>query len=190
MSRTFAFVAAAIGALAVAAAAAFWALGDPDPERPSPPATIATTQSTATATGVRSGTPPLIVRPPDATLSVTGGRDVTAGIGTRCWANVCLDAVGPVSNVDAFPISRADRLSISFAAGSPDRRTDRVFSQVSPDGSRVLSDGRLWEALGGLTAPAAAALPPDLPPGRYVWVIQAFWKGKGDVSYAFYVEIQ
>lgn len=182
---TRALVATAVLAVGVALtlAAVLWARGDSH-------APAATGPAIPTNAAVPAASPRATVPPPRSTLRSADGRELVAGIGTRCWGGVCLDAVGPVSNVDPFPVARGQRLSISFAAGSPDQRVDRVFAAPSENGSRVLADGRLWETFGGPNAPAASALPPDLPSGRYVWVIQAFWNGKGDASYAFYIEIQ
>jgi hypothetical protein len=182
--RLFALAASAL--IAVAASAACSDAGDSTPGSPTTP-TAVTATATATSDSPRG---PAIVDPPEATLRTAGGRSVVAGVGTRCWGNVCLDAVGPVTNVDPFPLTRGEAVTLSFAAGSPDERHDTAYRVASDAGSRVLADGRLWQALGARTQPPETTLPPDLAPGSYVWVVQGFWKDKGDVSYGFYVEIR
>lgn len=124
---------------------------------------------------------------PGATLRTDGGARADAGIGSFCWAGVCADHAGPVTNVDPVALPGNESFSVSFEAGTPDARTS---AWVSAEDAQPVArpEGLSWSGLMLKLErePDPAAL--ELPAGAYVLVIHAFWEGRGDVMYGFYVE--
>jgi hypothetical protein len=146
--------------------------------------------SDATPDGAPRGGP-AIVAPPSATLGFPDGRQLAGGAGTRCWARMCVDMVGPISNADAFAMNASDSLELSFEAGAPAStssawiRVDAQTSELTPSGER------LWTSFPALVTPDVPGEPAvELGPGQYVYVVQAFFDGQGDVMYAFYLDVR
>lgn len=189
MSRRSTFFAAGAVASCLAAALAFWAVGDHG-SNSTATHTTATPSVPPTATAPPSSVPPPIVAPPGATLRTADGREVVAGIGTRCWANVCLDYVAPISNATPFALPPEGRFEVQFAAGPPTNVAEAWIPLTAAQTLQPGPDGLAWPGLG----PPPPTTPYDkdrlpTPPGRYLWVVQAFWQGRGDISYAFYVAV-
>ena len=132
---------------------------------------------------------PTIKPPPKAVLRTAGGREVTGGAGTRCWDGMCLDMVGPVSNPDAFTLKATEDFTVSYEAGSP-TAVYEAWRGASGPGELTASGERLWKDIVPGVAMARAGGPrPPLQPGRYLYMVFAQWQGKGDISYAWYIEV-
>ena len=102
---------------------------------------------------------------------------------------MCIDMIGPVSNRDALTLGPSEGFVIIFEAGPP---TAVYEGWSGADGSGELTAGgeRLWkDVVPGAAMVKAGGPRPPLQPGRYVYMVFAQWQGKGDVSYAWYVEI-
>jgi hypothetical protein len=125
---------------------------------------------------------------PGATLVTADGARVEAGTASYCWAGVCADSQSIVTNVEPVALSRNDGFSISFEAGTPDATTS-AWVEAAGAQSAVSPAGRSWSGLMvKLERDEPGAPLPELSAGRYVLVVQAFWEGRGDVTYGFYVE--
>ncbi|HEX6032453.1 MAG TPA: hypothetical protein VFY90_13555 [Tepidiformaceae bacterium] len=133
---------------------------------------------------------PVITEPPRATLRLADGRELVAGAGTRCWEGMCVDMVGPISNPDAFAMNAGDSLALSFEAGLPSS-TSSAWIRVDGQRSELTSSGeRLWTSFPALVTPDVQGAPAvELEPGQYIYVVQAFFDGEGDVMYAFYLDV-
>ena len=102
--------------------------------------------------------PPSVPAGPKATFVTPEGRELAGGIGSRCWESVCVDAVGPVTNVEPFFIPIGSPYAIKFEAGKP-AATDERWYPVLTVSNRVSTDGRVWmEGLG-----AGSTIAPSAP---------------------------
>lgn len=186
--RAFVLVALA-GGLALTLVAFASCAGEGDEPTPTTPAGTVppTTPAGESSPGSGPSRGPAITPAPRATLSA-GGRSVTVPGGTRCWANACVDYVGPVSNTTPFALG-SGALALEFEAGPATDVTVSWYA-VGAEPTTATTEGLLWtepRALGQTPAANSLATRPAAP-GRYLLIVFARWAGRGDVSYAFYVE--
>lgn len=135
-----------------------------------------------------------VVRPPGAAL-VTQRGTYPGGVGTYCWREggrgLCLDFVGPVSNLTPITVEAGERVGIEYGAGVP---TEANIAWYSVDGSgrEPTSDGQLlWtEHPPAFQDPVREdSLVAPSTPGEYLVTVFAVYAGKGDVFYGFYVVV-
>ncbi|MCK9518681.1 MAG: hypothetical protein M0R74_06615 [Dehalococcoidia bacterium] len=184
--------ASAAALLAAGSVVAFgFATGSDDPAEATPPP-IKTVDHGAEGTlpEVRETETPPRPEVPRAVLS-SGGRSVTVEPGTRCWGNLCVDYVGPVSNLEPFVVERAQGFTVTFEAGPP---TEMYVGWVDLAGVEPgITGGRaVWMGSGPVIEGAGEAdvASIDLPPGRYLYTVFAPYAGRGDLSYAVYLEVR
>jgi hypothetical protein len=167
-------------------------------------ATASPASAEATALGATLfGNPALPDQGPSATFSA-GGQRLQMTPGTRCWTtgsqnnpavavSACIDYVAPVSNVDPLPVAPGAPFTIDFGAGQPSQ-LELTWGEVGNSTGTVNPQGLLW--FGGTTDPDAtraggggndASVPTT--PGRYLVTAFAQYDGRGDLSYAWYIEV-
>jgi hypothetical protein len=127
-------------------------------------------------------------RVPVATLRASSGREVRGGTGTRCWARVCAESSGPVTNSVPLQVGVDERLTLSFDAGQPSSLAS-AWVPAAAQAPSTVSDGSVWPGIKPeLTKQDAGPIVPEAGTGRFIYVVQAVWDGRGDVTYGFYVE--
>lgn len=116
-------------------------------------------------------------RAPVATLDFEGQRQ-RAALGTRCYANSCVDYIGPPPPRSFTRVPRgvtvkidASDARISATIGRP---PTEEFGQTVGAREMDFTDGR--ERL-------------DLPPGRYVLELFVTWRAQGDAVFTLGLEI-
>ena len=147
-----------------------------------------------TATSIPGRPVPRIRSAPGLVLeTVDGSTKVIAGIGTRCWAGMCIDYIGPVTNATPVVLPAGTGFNLTFEHGSPSDTFEGWYT--IPAGKRPEPttglDGAAWsihpddiiEVKPGAPMPARA-------PGQYIYVVQGFWAGEGDVMYSFWLEVR
>ena len=156
--------------------------GAPDADRTATPGAKQTEEAPGNAI-------PTIKPPPKAVLRTADGLEVAGGAGTRCWDRMCLDMVGPVSNPDPFTLGPSENFTISYEAGPPTAIYETWRAAAGP-GELTASGERLWKDVipDGAMVKAGGPRPP-LQPGRYLYMVFVQWQGKGDISYAWYIEV-
>jgi hypothetical protein len=130
---------------------------------------------------------------PAAYLRNAAGLSIEGGIGTYCWPSgsvqVCLDAVGPVTNIDPAPLQPGESVAVTFDAGAPSElHIDWYEASSVPPAPR--QKGRVWSSLSPGTSPASSGTRAPSEPGAYVVTMFGRWQGKGDISYGFYVVVR
>jgi hypothetical protein len=124
---------------------------------------------------------------PRAVLRAQGGSMIAAGIGPRCWGEICADYPGPVTNSAPIVLEREEGFQVNFEAGPPASIASAWVPVTSapPAGT----EGIIWTGLVYQLMPEESGAPNLLlGPGRYVFVLKATWANQGEVIYAFYVE--
>lgn len=144
---------------------------------------------------VNGGEPGSVIRPPGASL-VTSAGSFEGGAGTYCWREdnrgLCLDFVGPISNVEPIAVAGDELLAIEYAAGTPSS-VDVAWYAVGDSRREPTADGGLaWVdhppafrepvSRGSLRAPSG--------PGEYLLTAFAVFAGRGDVFYSFFVVVE
>jgi len=146
----------------------------------------------------RTPTVPGLIDVPGATLKTGSGTLVEGGKGSYCWDRglyrQCVDAVGPVTNVDPAPVKAGEHLEFEFAAGRP-TRVLAGWALAPVPAPQPKASGRLWVPFSGAPGPvpeADASAGVDAPeePGDYLLVVFAQWAGRGDISYGFYLRVK
>ena len=136
-----------------------------------------------------------VIRPPGASL-VTAQGVFAGGIGTYCWreANegLCLDFVGPVSNLEPIVVRGAEQVAIEYGAGSP-AEAHVAWYAVDDSAREPTTRGELlWKdhppAFQDPVREDSLVAPSE--PGEYLLTIFAVYPGTGDVSYGFYVVVE
>ena len=136
------------------------------------------------------------ISPPPTMLEINGVTQ-TSAIGTYCWSGGgCADMIGIPTPMEALQISSpitADlRLPIDT---SPSVLLFTIIHVTEKDEMQGNAGGYRWwnyEAEGRrleLPLRSQQEIQIDLDPGLYVWKIQVWWDGKGDVIYGFLVEV-
>ena len=112
-----------------------------------------------------------------------------AAQGTRCWANRCVDYVGPVTNAEPFflPIGASYMVRID---GPQPTKVGQLWTRAPAEVPVADGGMRTW------------SMPPDpgvgsgqpsrapATPGDYLLLVEAFWPGGRDISYGFYVSLR
>ena len=154
-----------------------------------PPVAATPTPGSEPTQGAHGNAIPTIKPPPKAVLRTSGGREVAGGAGTRCWDGMCIDMVGPVSNPDALTLVASEGFVITFEAGPPTAIYE-AWRGAPGTGEPATSGERLWkDPAPPVTMVKAGGPRPPLQPGRYLYMVFAQWQGKGDISYAWYIEV-
>ncbi|MBI5946634.1 MAG: hypothetical protein HY875_00665 [Chloroflexi bacterium] len=146
--------------------------------------------STATATPYTADTPgsgPTLAPVPGA-FATAGGKTVRGGEGTRCWGTMCVDMVGPITNVDPLVVKAGEAVALDFEGGTP-TTVSLTWMAVTGPPPAPGPQGRVWmrelsSTPGGTTREAPSA------PGDYVLTVFATWKGRGDILFGFYVRVR
>lgn len=130
-----------------------------------------------------------IVPAPLAHLKATSAN-VDAEGGTRCWGNMCIDYVGPITSPQPTGVPAGQPLTVDYDAGVP---TEVTYTWHSPTGMpQATNTGAVsWSfptAAGG--TPATSPLTAPTAPGKYILNAFAQWSGRGDISYAWYIEVR
>ena len=140
------------------------------------------------------------ISPPPAMLEINGVTQ-TSAIGTYCWSEIgkgggCADMVGIPTPAEALvissPITALLRLPIDT---SPSVLLFTIIHVTEKDEMQGNAGGYRWwsyEAEGRrleLPSQSQQEIQIELDPGLYVWEIQVWWDGKGDVIYGFLVEV-
>ncbi|MCA9829350.1 MAG: hypothetical protein R3B97_00350 [Dehalococcoidia bacterium] len=131
--------------------------------------------------------PPPLTEPPPAVL-IYGTTVVEGAAGTRCWVNVCLDYVGPVTPEAPLSVEAGRGFTLNFAAGDP-TETAVSWYAVSGPPAAARNGQRLWSIAPTASRPVSVV---EIPaePGQYVLSVFARWEGRGDVSYGWYLEVK
>lgn len=135
--------------------------------------------------------------PPPAMLEINGVTQ-TSAIGTYCWSGGgCADMIGIPTPMEALqissPITAQLRLPIDT---SPSVLLFTIIHVTEKDEMQGNARGYRWwnyEAEGRrleLPLQSQQEIQIDLAPGLYVWEIQVWWDGKGDVIYGLLVEVR
>lgn len=136
------------------------------------------------------------ILPPPAALEINGVTQ-TSAIGTYCWSGGgCADMIGIPTPAEALvttsPITALLRLPIDTSPSvllfTTIHVTEKDEMQGNAGGYRWWSyeaEGRRLE----LPSQSQQKIQIELDPGLYVWEIQVWWDGKGDVIYGFLVEV-
>ena len=129
-------------------------------------------------------------RPPTAFLRVPGGAAAEGGMGSCCWAGggerICRDTAGPVTAAEAIAVAPNAGIAISFASETPTSTTLGWFVAEGPIPPEK-AGFRTWPAPLDGDSVEAGTRAPTLP-GFYLLTLDARWSGKGDASYAWYIE--
>ena len=159
-------------------------------------------QEPPTRTPVATGPAGGVAKPPAAFATAPGGARVALGIGTYCWSEpgktgLCIDAVGPVTGVQALIVTRGGTVSVpnpvqgsviqkgavnSWPANGPpltSSATEMVWSFQPGTGTGLV----------GLISAGGIDIVADLPPGRYALDIRLVF-ASGDVSYGLLLQVQ
>lgn len=183
----------AVIALAVALSAGLtgWACGssDDDDASPTAPASITETQvpgtPPATAPPGQTGTPLPV---PGAVFGTDSGVLGRMTEGTRCWANVCQDMVGPVTLRDPAAVAVGIPVNVAFEGGDPDEVS---FAWVDVAGLTPIeaSNGTVtWAVPVRNYTPGDAIVTPAMA-GDYVLTVFAKWDSAGDIVFSTYFRI-
>jgi hypothetical protein len=125
---------------------------------------------------------------PGAVLETRSGARAQAGVGSFCWAAICIDYAGPVTNANPVVLTANDSFTITFEAGTPSA-TGSVWLPAPSPRPGLGPEGVTWSGLSPtLTRDESGPPVPPPAPGLYVLVVQAFWEDRGDITYGFYVE--
>lgn len=107
--------------------------------------------------------------------------------GTYCWESDCVDMAGPLTQAEPLQLFQGEALAFSFEAGIPDSFTVSWF-QVPDPVPPANDEVRTWDGLAGERPELTGTTAPTRL-GRYVIVLDASWNGRGDISYAAFVEV-
>ncbi|GAB4326617.1 MAG: hypothetical protein Kow0010_09770 [Dehalococcoidia bacterium] len=136
-----------------------------------------------------------VVRPPGASL-VTARGAFAGGIGTYCWREasegLCLDFVGPVSNLEPIVVHAGEQVAIEYLAGTP-AEAHIAWYAVDASAREPTAGGELlWkEHPPAFQEPVREdSLVAPSEPGEYLLTAFVVYPGKGDVSYGFYVVVE
>jgi hypothetical protein len=151
---------------------------------------ILTLSACANVSGGPEAGPPSPTPQPEALLTIAAeeeapvavlgfeGQDQRAALGTRCWANMCADYIGPPPPRGFTPIPRGTTLRIesdaSRISATIGRPAEEEYGSVLGGREMDLSDGS--ETL-------------DLAPGRYVLELFIMWRSQGDAVMTLGIEI-
>jgi hypothetical protein len=160
---------------------------------------------TPAATATQAATPgagprvPVFTPPPPATANA-GGAPVSMGIGTYCWVNACVDAVGPVTGTTELVVQRGATVEVRTAfAGSDIRDAVPLASDIGTAQGKPLSSGDLFWSFSPVDGSQLHAtitgtgVSFDAPstPGRYVVNLTLYLQpDKGDVAYGVVLDVR
>lgn len=113
----------------------------------------------------------------------------TSGVpGTRCWADRCVDYLGPVTAIDPVVFPASASLQWQAEGGTV---SEFVHAWVAADvaSSTITSDGlRVWTVSLGSMMPEPIVAPSN--PGEYLLVVFTRYTTGDDVSFGFYVAVE
>ncbi len=126
--------------------------------------------------------------PVPGAFATAGGRTVRGGDGSRCWGTLCVDMVGPITNVHPLVMKPREAVALDFEGGTP-TTVSLTWRPVTGPLPSPGPQGRVWMA--GLSpSPAGATREAPSAPGDYVLDVFAVWQGRGDISFGFYIRVQ
>jgi hypothetical protein len=124
---------------------------------------------------------------PRAILRSEGGAMMPAGIGPRCWAEICADYPGPVTNSAPVVLEREEGFTVNFEAGPPATTASAWVPVMSAPSAGA--EGIIWKGLVYQLRDEEPGAPNVLlGPGKYVFLLKATWANQGEILYGFYVE--
>ena len=144
-----------------------------------------TTEPSPPAEAPRQG--PTLAPVPGA-FATAGGKTVRGGDGSRCWGTMCVDMVGPITNVEPLVVKPRETVPLDFEGGTP-TTVSLTWMPVAGPPPTPGPQGRVW--MGGLSL-SSAGTTREAPsaPGDYVLNVFAMWQGRGDISFGFYIRVQ
>jgi hypothetical protein len=128
---------------------------------------------------------------PVVTATLPGGTTVDLAVGTRCWGELCVDHVGPVTPID--PVTADPGAAISFDIGHDMQPSSAGIAWVEaaatwPDTEH---EGTVaWMAFPGEFSHDLTSVAAPTEPGDYVLIVQLFWENEGDVMYGLLVHVE
>jgi hypothetical protein len=133
--------------------------------------------------------------PPALTLILPSGEASPATQGTYCWtgdgAGLCADMMWPPQHDTFTPIPLAAPFSFAFAENPPTTVTISLYRADALYGSDQPSFEPLDSVDVEVSSSAEFSWRPEIEPGEYVIVVQAFWPDQGgDSMYSFAVNVQ
>jgi hypothetical protein len=160
------------------------------PETDEPGSNELTTEPTSNG-GDDTPTPPVL------TLILPSGEAIPATQGTYCWsgdgAGLCVDMIWPPLHDTFTPIPLAAQFSFAFAENPPASVTINLYRAGDLYGSVDVDP--IFEPLDTVDvevgADGAFSWRPQIEPGEYVIMVQAYWPDQGgDSMYSFAVGVQ
>jgi hypothetical protein len=116
------------------------------------------------------------------------GQGTSATAGTRCWADVCLDYLGPVTTPDPIAFDAGATLQWQAEGGTVDT-ISHVWVSAEGAESEVTSDRtRVWPRIGGDFSDGEIVVPTEA--GDYVLLVFTTYTGGGDVAWGVYVAVE
>jgi hypothetical protein len=122
----------------------------------------------------RSGVPEII-------LSDEKGMVHRGLLGSYCWNGICEDRQLPSNNTKSPKIQLQSHSMITFDIKG-NMRAEKLHATIF-DGQNFPLHTRLDHEI------IENKLSLDVSPGDYILTVMASWQGKGDVSYAFPIEV-
>jgi hypothetical protein len=93
-----------------------------------------------------------------------------------------------VTNSKPLEMQVDERLSLNFEAGPPSSLS-AAWLPVASEAPASGPDGSVWPAMKlELTKQDVGPIVPEVGTGRFLYVVQAVWEGRGDVVYGFYLD--
>lgn len=115
------------------------------------------------------------------------GQGTSATPGTRCWADTCIDYIGPVTGDKPVGFNAGAALAWQAEGGTVDA-ISHAWVPVADAESEITSNGtRLWRMLSADFAEGDITVPAQ--PGTYVLLVFTTYTNGGDVSWGVYITV-
>jgi hypothetical protein len=130
---------------------------------------------------VESETMPAQTEIPEITLSNEKGMVYRGLLGSYCWNGICEDRQLSPNTIKSPKIQLQNHSIITFdmKGNVKAEKLHATIFDVQKFPSGIILDREIIEN----------KLSIDIPPGDYILTVMAVWQGKGDVSYAFPIEV-
>lgn len=127
--------------------------------------------------------------PPPAVMRADNGARVQGATGTYCWhtggRGICVDAVGPVTNVEPISLGLSEDYKLEFGTTPPDSTEETWLAANAVLPSNPGGAFLIWSVGGDQGSVARPTVP-----GKYLLLVYASWDAHGSASYGFYVELR